>query len=170
MDDVITDKATKAGLKEKLRVLSHKNTLIYQDLYILENIFREYIKIKKIDESSFDLTNVDEKDLLDSIKNTRGLRKADEATHALKGKIVKQEHYLNYTDLWCLASIVDIFAVKTAKKPTPKKHRKDLCPDVKEINPVRNPIMHTNEVTEEVMKWAKIKNMIDYIDHLKDKK
>lgn len=169
LDETILDSKTKAGLKETLHALSSKNTLIYQDLYILENIFREYIKIKEIDESSFDLANVDEKELIDSIKSTRGLRKADEATHALKGKIVKHEHYLNYTDLWCLASIVDMFAIKTAKKPLSKKHRRDLCPDVKEINPVRNPVMHTNEVTEDVMKWAKIKNMIDYLDHLKDK-
>jgi len=29
--------------------------------------------------------------------------------------------------------------------------------------------MHTNEITDEVLKWDKIKNVIDYIDRLKEK-
>ena len=165
----ISDPATKKSLKEKLRNLSYKNTLIYQDLFILENILREYIKIKNITENNFDQTNEDEKTVLDIIKNIRGLRKKGEERHALKGKIVKNESYLNYADLWCLAEIIDLFAKKGQRTPVPKKYKKDLSTDAKEIEPVRNPIMHTNEVTEDVIKWDKIKNVIDYIEKLKDK-
>lgn len=170
INETINDKATKSSLKDKLKSLSNKNTLVYQDLFILENLFREYIKLKKVEEGTFNVSNEDEKELIESIKSTRGLRIKDESTHALKGKIVKDEHYLNYADLWCLASIVDLLTKKAEKKPVAKKHRKELCPDVKEINPVRNPIMHTNEITDDVMNWDKIKNVIDYLDHLRDKK
>ncbi len=170
LDASLIDKAAKEDLKSKLRNLSYKNTSVYQDLFILENIFREYIKFKNIDESIFDQSDADQKDLADKIKGTRKSRNDDESTHALKGKIVKEESYLNYADLYCLASIIDVWSNKNAKKPTLKKYRKELCSDVKEINPIRNPIMHTNEITDEVMKWNKIKNLIDYIDKLKDKK
>lgn len=169
IDENIADKDVKKSLKERLKKLSYKNTLVYQDLFILENIFREYIKLNKIEESNFDNTDSDEKEIIDFIKSTRGRRIEGEAKHALKGKIVKEENYLNYADLWYLASIVDLFTKKDEKKPVLKKHRKELCPDVKEINPIRNPIMHTNEITDDVMNWDKIKNVIDYMDRLKNK-
>lgn len=170
INENIEDKVTKKGLRERLRDLSYKNVQIYQDLFILENIFREYIKIKKIGENYFDLKVNDEKDILDRIKNTRGLRQKDEERHALKGKIVKEEHYLNYTDLYDLSEIIDLFLKNNEKKPVPKKYKKELSSDAKEVNPVRNPIMHTNEITDDVLKWDKIKNLIDYIERLKDKK
>jgi hypothetical protein len=169
IDENISDKSIKKTLKDKLRNLSYKNTQVYQDLFILENILREYIKIKKIEENYFDEKNDEEKTIIDSIKSIRGLRKQDEERHALKGKIVKEEHYLNYADLSCLGEIIDIFIKKNEKKPTPKKYRKELSSDAKEINPIRNPIMHTNEITDDVLQWDKIKNVIDYIERLKDK-
>lgn len=169
IDATISDGDTSKTLKDKMRKLSSKNTIVYQDLFILENIFREYIKLKGIDETIFDLTDPDQKKLAEDINKTRIARAADEATHALKGKIVNGEHYLNYTDLWSLASIVDIANVKKDKKGTPRKYRKELCADVREINPVRNPIMHTNEITDDVMNWPKLKNLIDYLDELNDK-
>jgi hypothetical protein len=138
-------------------------------LFILENIFREYIKIKKVDEKYFNTKISTQKDILDRIRSVRGQRRADEDRHALKGKIVKEEHYLNYTDLYDLSEIIDLYLENNEKKPKPKKYKKELTSDAKEINPVRNPVMHTNEVTDEVMKWEKIKNVIDYIDRLKDK-
>lgn len=170
INENIKDKTTKNSLKEKLKSLSYKNTLIYQDLFILENILREYIKLKKVEENYFDTNIADEKDILDRIKNIRGLRQKDEETHALKGKIVKEEHFLNYTDLYDLGEIIDLYLKKNAKKPTPKKYKKELSSDAKEVNPVRNPIMHTNEITDHVLEWDKIKNLIDYIERIKDKK
>ena len=56
------------------------------------------------------------------------------------------------------------------KKSTSKKYKKELSSDAKEVNPVRNPIMHTNEITDHVVGWDKIKNLIDYIERIKDKK
>ena len=170
INENINDKATKNSLKEKLKSLSYKNTLIYQDLFILENILREYIKLKKVGENYFDSKIADEKDILDRIKNIRGLRQKDEETHALKGKIVKEEHFLNYTDLYDLGEIIDLYLKKNEKKLTPKKYKKELSSDAKEVNPVRNPIMHTNEITDHVLEWDKIKNLIDYIERIKDKK
>ena len=170
INENINDKATKNSLKEKLKSLSYKNTLIYQDLFILENILREYIKLKKVGENYFDTNIADEKNILDRIKQVRGDRKAGEATHALKGKIVKEEHFLNYTDLYDLGEIIDLYLEKNKKKPTPKKYKKELSSDAKEVDPVRNPIMHTNEITDHVMEWDKIKNLIDYIERIKDKK
>ncbi len=170
INENISDKATKDSLKEKLKSLSYKNTLIYQDLFILENILREYIKLKKVEENYFDTKIADEKNIIDRIKQVRGDRRADEATHALKGKIVKEEHFLNYADLYDLGEIIDLYLEKNKKNPTPKKYKKELSADAKEINPVRNPIMHTNEITDHVLVWDKIKNLIDYIERIKDKK
>lgn len=170
INENISDKGTKSSLKEKLKSLSYKNTLIYQDLFILENIFREYIKIKNVEENYFDTKIAEEKDILDRIKNIRMLRQKDEEIHALKGKIVKEEHFLNYTDLYDLGEIIDLYLRKNEKKVTPKKYKKELSSDAKEVNPVRNPIMHTNEITDHVMQWDKIKNLIDYIERIKDKK
>lgn len=170
INETIDDKTTKNSLKEKLKSLSYKNTLIYQDLFILENILREYIKIKKVEENYFDCGIADEKDIIDRIKNIRGLRKKDEETHALKGKIVKEEHFLNYTDLYDLGEIIDLYMKKNEKKPTPRKYKRELTSDAKEVNPVRNPIMHTNEITDHVLEWDKIKNLINYIEKIKDKK
>lgn len=170
IDKNISDGDTKNSLKKKLELLSHKNSMIYQDLFILENIFREYIKIKKVGEDYFDATINEEKDILDRINNTRTIRKKDEETHALKGKIVKEEHFLNYVDLYELGEIIDLYLRKNEKKPVPKRYRKELSSDVKEVSPIRNPIMHTNEITDDVMQWNKIKNLIDYIERIKDKK
>ena len=62
-----------------------------------------------------DLSKKDEKEVVDSIKNIRGSRKNDEKLHPLEGKIVKQEHYLNYTDLYCLSEIIDLKIIPNAK-------------------------------------------------------
>lgn len=143
------------------------NMQIYQDLFILENIFREYIKIKKINESDLDITKDEEKKIINTIKGIRNLRQKCEERHVLKGKIVKEEHYLNYLDLFYLGEIIDILVHKIYKEKK-RKYRKGLELDTKEIEPIRNPIMHTNEITEDVLSWNKIKNVIDYIEKLKD--
>lgn len=167
INENIEDPKIRKSLKEKLRNLSTKNTQIYQDLFILENIFREYIKIKEIEENSFDLGKDEERGIIERMKHTRDLRVKDEERHALKGKIVKEDHYLNYFELYDLGEIIDIMIRKVEKEP--KRYRKELSSDTKEIGPVRNSVMHTNEITDDVLKWDKINNVIDYIERLNDK-
>lgn len=168
LNSTISDGDAKKKLKNKLKSLSYKNTLVYQDLFILENIFREYINIKGIKESDLDCLVQEEKDILDSLERTKKYREEDEEKHALKGKIIKNKSYLNYLDLCGLAGIIDMKIHKVQNKK--KKNQKGLDNDAKEINPVRNPVMHTNEITDEVLRWNKIKNVIDYVERLKDKK
>ena len=83
---LIKDKATKSSLKKRLKELSYRNTMVYQDLYILENIFREYIKINNISEGNFDNSDKIEKEIIDSMKLTKKFRKEDEERHALKAE------------------------------------------------------------------------------------
>lgn len=166
IDKSIGDKDAKKQLQEKLKELSYKNTLVYQDLYILENIFREYIKLKNITEADFDKSDADEKEILDVLNYIRTERKKDEERHSLKGKITKDEHYLNYLHLFHLGDVIDLKISKVKNKK--KANRKGLELDTKEILPVRNSVMHTNEITEEVLKWEKIKNVIDYVERLKN--
>jgi len=168
IDEKIKNDDIKTTLKGKLRGLSYKNTMVYQDIFILENIFREYIKIKNIKESDLDVTKNEEKVIIDTIKDTRISRQKDEERHVLRGKIVAEEHYLNYLDLFYLGEIIDILVHKVYKEKK-RKYRKGLDLDTKEIEPVRNPVMHTNEITDDVLEWPKIKNVIDYIERLKDK-
>lgn len=166
IDKSIGDKDTKKQLQEKLKELSYKNTLVYQDLYILENIFREYIKLKNITETDFDKSDTDEKEILDVLNYIRTERKKDEERHSLKDKITKDDHYLNYLHLFHLGDVIDLKISKVKNKK--KANRKGLELDTKEILPVRNSVMHTNEITEEVLKWKKIKNVINYIERLKN--
>lgn len=168
IDESIKDSKTKKGLKDRLRALSYKNTLVYQDLFILENIFREYIKIRNIKETDFIQGNTDEEDdIIQTLKEIRNLRKQAEERHALKGKIVKEEHFLNDLHLFHLGEIIDSKILKSHK--TKKRYRKSLELDTKEIEPIRNRIMHTNEITDDVLRWDKIKNVIDYIERLRNK-
>jgi hypothetical protein len=163
----IEDKNTQNLLKEKLRSLSYKNTLVYQDLFILENIFREYIKLKEIKEKDLDDSVPEEAAIKKVIKEVQSNREKDEERHALKGKIVKNEHYLNNLFLFELGEIIDCKINKVNQEQ--KKYRKPLESDTKEISPIRNTIMHTVEVTDDVINWDKIKNVIDYIERLSNK-
>lgn len=161
------DPQVKKKLKGKLKDLSKRNTVIYQDLFILENLFREYIKLKKIDESDLDRSIPEEEWIAQGISSIRKFRIIDESTHALKGKIVKDDHYLNYTTLDSLGEIIDqkINKIRTIK---PKYRTKSsISRHANEITPVRNPVMHTNEITDDVLAWPKIENLIDYMDKLK---
>ncbi|MCR4313305.1 MAG: ATP-binding protein [Candidatus Roizmanbacteria bacterium] len=165
IDENVQDKTIKKSLKEKLKSLSYKNTMVYQDLFILENIFREYIKIKNIEEKDFDVDIEEEKDILKTFRDLRKKRIDEEATHVLKGKIIKNEHYLNYLNLSELAIIIDFKIDKINKKK--KKNQRGRLLDAKEVEPVRNPVMHTTEIRDDVLNWTKIKNVIDYIEQLK---
>jgi hypothetical protein len=164
IDETIGDQEVGRKLKDKLKDLSEKNTILYQDLFILENLFREYIKIKNVNEADFDQSNKDEKEVVDSISNIRHFRKEEEKLHPLEGKIVKQEHYLNYTDLYYLSEIIDL---KIINKGTKKKFHGKMVKNTNDVGPVRNPIMHTNEITVEALNWNKIEKLIDYMDKLK---
>lgn len=168
IDESIKDGKTKKGLKDRLRDLSYKNTLVYQDLFILENIFREYIKLKGIKEGDFQKGNTDEEDdIIQTLSDIRNLRKQAEERHALKGKMVKEEHFLNDLHLFHLGEVIDSKILKAHK--TKKRFRKSMELDTKEIEPIRNRIMHTNEITDHVLRWDKIKNVIDYIERLSNK-
>lgn len=164
IDETVDDEGTKKRLKDKLKELSEKNTVLYQDLYILENLFREYIKNKGIKETDLDTTNDEEKDILKTIRDLKQRREDGENTHALKGKIVKEDHYLNYLNLSELALIIDFKIDKITEKK--RKNQKGRLLDANEIEPVRNPVMHTTEINEKVCEWEKIKNVIDYMDKL----
>lgn len=167
LNATIGDKDAKKKLKNRLKALSYKNTLVYQDLFILENIFREYIKLKGIKESDLDDSIEEEKTIKEMVQTMRSNRQIDEERHALKGKIVKEEHYLNHLYLFHLGEIIDCKINKIQRKP--KVHRKTLESDTKEINPVRNAVMHTIEITDDVLNWDKIRNVIDYIERLEEK-
>ena len=163
------DPEVKKRLKDKLKNLSEKNTILYQDLFILENLFREYIKVKEIKESNFVLSNDDEKEVIKKIKDIRGLRKKAERLHPLKGKIVFEEHYLNYADLDNLSEIIDIKVkdIDSKGEKKQKKYRGEIVKNTFDVGPVRNPVMHTNEITTDALEWDKIEKLIDYMDRLK---
>jgi hypothetical protein len=158
----IQNPETKKALKDKLKDLSYENTLIYQDLFILENIFREYIKIKDIKETDIDSNS----NLAKVIRKVRKDRQESEGRHILEGKIAKEEHYLNYLDLIWLSILIDDLISEVGSKN--KRYTMELTSDTKEIYPIRNVIMHTNEITDEVANWPKIKKVIDYIEKIKD--
>ncbi len=67
--------------------------------------------------------------------------------------------------IW-MGILMDIIFENTSGRYAPQT----IVALVKDISPIRNPIMHTNEITEDVMNWDKIKNVIDYIDKLKSPK
>lgn len=169
INESIEDAEAKKRLQDKLKELSYKNTLVYQDLFILENIFREYIKLKDVKEEDLDDAIEEEKAIKDIINRTRSARESDEERHALKGKMVKEEHFLNYLFLFELGELIDCKINKLKNEKKPKKHRRDLELDTKEISPIRNTVMHTVEITDDVVNWDKIRNVIDYIERLKEK-
>jgi len=166
ISESIEDPKAKKRLQDKLKELSYKNTLVYQDLFILENIFREYIKLKNIKEEDLDDSIEEEKEIKRVISELRSARTSDEERHALKGKIVQDEHYLNYLFLFHLGDVIDCKINRVQKKK--RAYRRGLELDTKEISPVRNAVMHTVEITDDVVNWDKIKNVIDYVERLKE--
>ena len=162
----ITSK-TKKRLKDRLKDLSENNTQVYQDLFILENLYREYVKGIHSDQNSLSSqfpNDVDIKEILGKMETVEKGREEDEERHALKGEVVKTNNYLNYTDIVYLGILIDKMNTGSSKsrRYTPQTHESDT----KEIIPVRNAVMHTNEITEKVMQWEKIRNVIDYMDKM----
>lgn len=163
IDDTNLDEDTKKTLKMKLREQSSNNTKVYQDLYILENLFREFLKIKWFDFNALPSDCPEEvNNCFKQMKKTQVDREEDEEVHELKWKIVKENSPLNYIDfvyLWILVDFINKAKSWRYNKQTMEAHSK-------EIIPVRNPIMHTNEITDEVTQWGKIDRIIDYVDKL----
>ena len=165
IDETSLAPETKKRLKDKLREQSSSNTLIYQDLFILENLFREYIKTENLESfssiqerfSGGDLNKINE--CIRIAKKHKKGNAEDEARHALGGRIKKNDCDINYLDLICLGAILDML------KETHWR-RQHLEDDAKEISPIRNAVMHTNEITTDVMDWEKIKKIIDLLDKI----
>lgn len=168
LDEIDIDEGIKKSLKESLKKQSSNNTSIYQDFYILENLFREYIRLKGITLESLSKKMPWDsiiKKLIEDFARIKELRNKDEELHELKWKVVKYNNELNYADivyLWMLVDLANSSAPSWRGKPiTMESHSKDVLP-------IRNPIMHTNEITDEAYNWDKIRNMIDYIEKLAD--
>lgn len=166
IDSLNVETKTKKCLKDRLKDLSENNTQVYQDLFILENLYREYINSRYPSEDDLKNTFQDDKDVcgvLQKVEDTKKHRDEDEERHNLKGKIVKTNNYSDYIDFVYLGILID--KMNPSNKPrryTPQTHESDT----KEIVPIRNVIMHTNEITEDVMQWEKIKNVIDYMEKM----
>ena len=149
IDGLDIEPEIKHSLKEKLRQQSSNNTSVYQDLFILENLFREYIKLKWVTLEWLEKqlgTDADIKKLLSKTKEIKDWRYKYEETHDLKWKIVKYEDELNYIDFVYLAILVDI---ANKSKSTWRYTINTMESHSKEILAIRNPIMHTNEITDE---------------------
>ena len=170
IDSLGIEEGGKKQLKTRLRELSEKNTQVYQDLFILENLYREYIKSKHPEQESLSkLSNKDNeskiKEIKDRVKKVKKDREENEERHELKGEIVKTDSYLNYVDFVYLGILID----QMNGSEGGKRHTLPHELDVKAIMPVRNPVMHTNEITDKVMEWNKIKNVIEYMDKIATK-
>ena len=167
IDSLGLDSETTLGLKEKLQEPSQKNTEIYQDLFMLENLFREFLKLRGISNESdlkakF-LNDGQVKKIIGSISHFRRKRAQRQSGHVLtlQGKKIEAcKHDLGYLDLEPLGNLVD----KVNKNNSPAIKSRAVI-----ITPVRDVVMHTNEVSQDVMDWDEIKNVIDIMDALAKK-
>lgn len=159
------DNATKTILKKKLGKLSYNNMEVYQDLFILENIFRIFLEERQIcDVDNFPKNNETEFELnhheFNRVKTDRVKQKEE---YFPNNPIVTKENDLNYLSLKSLCILTYVINTATAKADSSSTMKDDIT----EITPVRNAVMHTNEVSEEIMKWYKIKNtIIECLDSL----
>ena len=158
------DNNMKIILNKALLELSFDNTKIYQDLFILENLFRVFLEqsgvcdIDKLDTVFLNDPEIKGKDgYMKKLTRIKNIRKSQEEDHELEGKIVKKDYDLNYFDLMQLGNLTDkLSGHKSANS-------KD---DIQKIRPVRNAVMHTNEISKAVMFWDDIKDLISVIDKL----
>ncbi len=164
------DDNAKNSLIETTRELSRNNTPVYQDLFILENLLRKFLEIRGIHNKE-DLNRKfpddpqiqGEKGCIAKIKEIKYRRKRDEASgHDLKGKFVKEEHDFNYLEMVWLGILVDKVNGIQSGLHEPRR-MEDYA---KNIRPVRNAVMHTNEVTQEITESEKIADIINIIDEL----
>ena len=190
INEKITDKEIKNDMKQKLEAISYKNIQIYQDFFIMENLFREYLKKKNfskeedlknflnevkeefseryknsrgVDLNSEEYKHIEE--VVKSLKNTKGNRIKDAEFYQEDIKIVKEETDLNYVGLFEMGEIVD-YCVNKIQENNPA-HNRRITSRTNLMKPIRNPLMHTNELTKEVLEYKEIKNLISYIGKLK---
>ena len=160
-------KQQKEKLKDKIRKLSNKNTDVYQDLFVLENIYREYLKILGF--QNIDSINIDGiEEYKKEINKVRQSNKLKQERGGIEFKIRKEDGDLMYFDLVSLGTLIDYFH-NQLKKPTFKSMTqgdRDEKDKSKSIRPIRNAIMHTNEITDEAFKSKLITSIIDNIDRL----
>ncbi len=158
------DNNMKIILNKALLELSFDNTKIYQDLFILENLFRVFLEqsnvcdIDKLDTIFPNDLEIEGKGgYMKKLTRIKNSRKNQEEHHELEGKIVKRDYDLNYFDLMQLGNLTDKLSGHTSA------NSKD---DIQRIRPVRNAVMHTNEISKAVMLWDDIKDLIGVIDKL----
>ena len=157
--------STKASLKETLLKLSYDNIQIYQNLFVLENLLRAFLKENGISNEGDLPTDKAFKVCLKKLGTIMESREEDERGHPLQDNIFEDPHVLDYFDLVCLGILTDIIeGNKTGryKVQTMEAHLKDIMP-------IRNAIMHTNKVSDSVIDYNKIKSVIRLVDELRDK-
>ncbi len=157
--------STKVSLKETLLKLSYDNIKIYQDLFVLENLLRRFLKENGISDEDDLPTDEAFKDCLKKLETIMKSREEDERGHPLQDNIFENPHVLDYFDLVCLGILTDIIEKNTTgryKVQTMEAHLKDIMP-------IRNAIMHTNKVSDHVIDYNKIKSVIRLVDELRDK-
>ena len=182
---------TKDSLVKNLEDLSLNNASVYRDLFILENIFREFLRIRGIhnredlnrefpdDEYVQGIPDIKgekcpeckkytthkkgEKGCLDKIKEMEGLRKrSDRGQFVKSNKIIKTPSDFNYLSLVSLGILVD----RVNEPPSGENKPLTMESYAKAIRPVRNAVMHTNEISQLVMESEQITDVIDMIDEL----
>ncbi len=158
------DSDTKAGLVRLLEKLSPDNTSIYQDLFILENLFRGFLEIRGIsNESDLKAKFPGDTEIIKIIKNIsdykRGRIKSQNGHElTLHGKkITAREYDLNYLGLKDLSDLID---------KVNKNNVLTIKSDTKKITPVRDVVMHTNQVSKDVAIWNDINELIERISKL----
>ena len=182
---------TKDSLVKNLEKLSLNNSLVYRDLFILENIFREFLRIRGIHNrddlnrefpddieiqgspdklgkqcdkcKKYANVTKGKKGCINTIKEMEGLRKKSGKGQFVKNdKIVETQSDFNYLDLVSLGTLVD----KVNGTPPEIYERRTMKDYAKDIRPVRNAVMHTNEISQLVMESEQISDVIDMIDEL----
>lgn len=167
------DMEVKEELIKELQRLSISSITIYQDLFILENLLRHYLRTKNFEQ---EITNweilkkcktKDESDTINSPIEIQKIHVQSEIWHDLEGKILKDYNsVLNFATMSILLKCMDIYAKNLTwddRKKLPKSISNMADP---RIIPIRNAIMHTNQITEDAKQDTYIKRIIEIINEL----
>lgn len=174
------DKNTKASLKEELKQLSSTHVTIYQDIFIMENLMRRYLVEKWIDTEHLSSMykklslkkhkNSQESKFLESLNSSieiHKLTKQLEIWHDLENNILMSyDNILNFATLSNLFIFLDTYAWTKKwdeRKSLPRSAEKTF---EARILPIRNAVMHTNQLTQEALKYWYIKTIIDLLERL----
>lgn len=169
----------KISLKEELKQLSSRHVTVYQDIFILENLIRKYLTEKwiigEILRQHEELKEKSEKsneenrrfNLLNSPIELRKLCVQSEIWHDLKAKIlIDYDNLLNFANLESLLSFLDLYAFTLKwdeRKELPKSALSTFAP---RVLPIRNAVMHTNQLTSDALEYEYIKTAIDTLENL----